>query len=87
MTPVLHLPRERSHRGSRHSETCRSPRGGVSRSCGLYVDRSTAGAVVMAWEAAQREGHEWVPFDNAELQIWLAQLPPYVAPPRRCATA
>jgi hypothetical protein len=41
----------------------------------------------MAWEAAQREGHEWVPFDNAELQIWLAQLPPYVAPPRRCATA
>ena len=87
MTPVLHLPRERSQRGSRHSETCRSPRGGVSRSCGLYVDRSTAGAVVMAWEAAQREGHEWVPFDNAELQIWLAQLPPYVAPPSRCATA
>ena len=84
MTPALHLPRARSQRGSRHLETCRTSRGGASRSCGLYVDRTTTGAVVMAWEAAQRERHEWVPFDNVDLQVWLAGLPPYFAPPRRC---
>jgi hypothetical protein len=38
----------------------------------------------MAWEAAQREGHEWVPFDDVDLQVWLAELPPYIEPPRRC---
>ena len=84
MTPALHLPRARSQRGSRHLETCRTSRGGASRSGGLYIDRSTTGAVVMAWEAAQRERHEWVPFDNVDLQVWLAELPPYIAPSRRC---
>ena len=86
MTPALHLPRARSQRGSRHLETCRSPRGGASRRGGLYIDRSLTGAVVMAWEAAQRDGHEWVPLDNVELQVWLAALPPYITPPRRAGT-
>jgi hypothetical protein len=83
MMPVLHPRKARSEQGSRHLQTCRSLHGGASRSGGLYVDRSTTGAVVMAWEAAQREGHEWVPFDNVDLQVWLAALPPYVPPPRR----
>jgi hypothetical protein len=84
MTPALHLPRARSQRGSRHPETRRSRHDGACRTGGVYVDRSTTGAVVMAWDVAQREGHEWVPFDNVDLQIWLAQLPAYIAPARRC---
>ena len=83
MTPVLHLPRARSQRGPGIGRPPGHP-APASRSGGLYVDRSTTGAVVMAWDVAQREGHEWVPFENADLQIWLAQLPPYIAPPRRC---
>lgn len=80
MTLVLHRPAARSHRRSGHSETSRS----FSRDGGLYIDRSSTGAVVMAWDKAQREDHEWVPIDNVELQVWLAGLPAYVAPSRRC---
>jgi hypothetical protein len=75
MTLVLHPSAARSQRRSRHAAS------------GLYVDRSTTGAVVMAWDKAQREGHEWVPLDNIELQVWFAMLPPYVSPSRRCGTA
>jgi hypothetical protein len=75
MTLELHRPAARSHRRSGHSETSHPFRG-----CGLYIDRSATGAVVMAWDKAQRKGHEWVPLDNVELQAWLAALPPYVAP-------
>lgn len=38
----------------------------------MYVDRDSAGAIVMAWNEAQREGHELVPLDRAELQTFLA---------------
>jgi len=41
----------------------------------------------MAWEQARYAGHEWVPIDNVDLQVWLAKLPPYIAPSRRCGTA
>ena len=75
MTLVLHRPAARSHRRSGYSETSHLFRGG-----GLYIDRNATGAVVMAWDKAQREGHEWVPLDNVDLQTWLAALPPYVAP-------
>jgi hypothetical protein len=74
MTFVLHPSAARSQRRSRHAES------------GLYVDRSLSGAVVMAWDKAQRIGHEWVPLDNIELQLWFAALPPYVSPSRRCGT-
>lgn len=76
---VLHRPMARSHRRPGHSETNRSFRDG-----GLYVDRSMSGAVTMAWDKAQREGHEWVPLDNAELQLWFAGLPNYIATSTRC---
>ena len=75
MTLVLHPFAARSQRRSRQAES------------GLYVDRSTTGAVVMAWDKAQREGHEWLPIDNVELQVWFAGLPPYIAPSRRCGTS
>lgn len=55
------------------------------RDGGLYIDRSTTGAVIMAWDKAQREGHEWVPLDNAELQLWFAGLPNYIATSTRCS--
>ena len=76
---VLHRPVARSHRRSEHSETSRSFRDG-----GLYIDRSTTGAVIMAWDEAQREDHEWVPLDDADLQLWFAGLPNYIATSTRC---
>lgn len=87
MTLVLHPPHARSQRRSRHSEICLSFHGGAFRGAGLYVDRGTSGAVVMAWDRAQREGHEWVPLDDVDLQVWLAGLPAYIAPSRRCSAA
>ena len=83
MSLALHSPRTGSLRGSRRSETRRPIHSDACRGGGLYIDRSTTGAVVMAWESAQRTGHEWVPLDNVELQAWLAQLPPYIAGSRR----
>ncbi len=74
---ALHSPRTGSHRGSRRPHTRRSLHGVPFRRGGLYIDRGATGAVVMAWDVAQREGHEWVPLDDAELQDWLARLPPY----------
>lgn len=79
---VLHRPVAKSHRRSEHSETRRLFRDG-----GFYVDRNAAGAVVMAWDKAQREGHEWVPIDNVDLQLWFAGLPNYIAAPRHCAAS
>ncbi len=82
MTIVLQQPAARSPRRSAHLETSRS----FSRACGQFIDRSSAGAIVMVWDEAQHEGHEWVPIDNAELQRWFASLPPYVSPSKRCGT-
>ncbi|MBY0317167.1 MAG: hypothetical protein K2X72_00435 [Reyranella sp.] len=76
---VMHRPTARSHRRSGHSQTSRSFRDG-----GLYIDRSATGAVIMAWDKAQREDHEWVPLDNVELQLWFAGLPNYISASTRC---
>jgi hypothetical protein len=82
MTIVLHQPTTTSHRRSGHLEKSRS----FFRDGGLFIDRNATGAIVMAWDEAQHEGHEWVPIDNAELQLWFAALPPYVSPTQRCGT-